>query len=269
MRATFEVRPLRWWQLWRLLSPRRWWRMWRLKRVQLGPEVDWTVGDDGYVRPPITPPVCLDDQGRVIDFGRRWGMDGPPVEAYSVVHHPERFAPLVEVAQAMVEHLARTYDVTVEDITDLDGEREPKWRPDPAETDERPVTRRAVAITPQRGDAARLIVVWSSFPGVELWAGAFFREAFPDCGCDACDEEWSVCADQLEQTALAVALGSFSEKIKGRRLETRLRRPGSSSGGTSRLKDQSYSAARIARARRLLAARPTDWQPWPRRPAAV
>ena len=41
-------------------------------------------------------------------------MDHPPEDTYSVTRHPERFAPLLEVARALREYLVATYDVTVD-----------------------------------------------------------------------------------------------------------------------------------------------------------
>ena len=75
-----------------------------------------------YERPAIDAPVFLDADGRVIDYGRRWS-GSPPEETYSVDTHPERFAPLHTVADALIVFLWNTYDVTLvegsETATDL------------------------------------------------------------------------------------------------------------------------------------------------------
>lgn len=74
-----------------------------------------------YVRPPILRQVFHDADGVPFEYGRRWDhLDGPPEDTYSVDSHPERFAPLADVAGALVRHLAVTYAVTVEDV-DLRG----------------------------------------------------------------------------------------------------------------------------------------------------
>ena len=63
-----------------------------------------------YVRPAVESPVFYDAQGRVIEYGRRWvGM--PPDDTYSVDTHPERFAPLHAVAEALLEYLQGTFEV--------------------------------------------------------------------------------------------------------------------------------------------------------------
>lgn len=54
-----------------------------------------------YLRPAIDSPVFRDDDNQVIDYGCRW-PDSPPDDAYSVDRHPERFAPLHRVADALV-----------------------------------------------------------------------------------------------------------------------------------------------------------------------
>ncbi|MDR1265967.1 MAG: DUF6226 family protein [Propionibacteriaceae bacterium] len=206
-------------------------------------------------------PVCLDDQGEAIRFGSRWGEGGPPHEAYSAVHYAERFAPVVTVAEAVVAYLDRTYDVIVDDISDLAQERELKY----SITPEIAQARRVLEITPGLSDAARLVVVLTNFPSVELRAGAFFEAAFPDCGCDACDDEWSGCADRLEETVLAVARGAFSENIRGGRVVTILGLPENGQSSSCKLKYLPYSDAYTARARRLLKPLRAGWQPWPRR----
>jgi hypothetical protein len=222
------------------------------------------VTDSGYVRPRIETPTFRDDAGRIIPYGNRWGSDVPPSDTHSVVHHSERFAPLVTVAEALIVHLVRTRDVSVEETTDPTPEREMKYV-DPSDPD-RPVARRSVKITPNRCDAAQLTMVFTGFPSLELQAGVFFASAFPGCGCDACDEEWSAEADRLEKTTLAVAHGTFSESLSRHWVETVLAYPGQHSRWTCRLKDLPYSAAYIAVGRRHLKSLPGRWQAWPQRP---
>src|SRR4051812_29452694 len=66
-----------------------------------------------YVRRIWPDPVFRDDGGAVLAYGSRWGWDGPPPATYSLVSHPERFAPLHLVADAVIEHLQEAYDVQV------------------------------------------------------------------------------------------------------------------------------------------------------------
>lgn len=64
-----------------------------------------------------------DKRGAVIPYGRRWAAqnrDGPD-ETYSIRAHPERFAPLINVAHAIIEHLTTTYDLRREDVHEVEG----------------------------------------------------------------------------------------------------------------------------------------------------
>ena len=56
-----------------------------------------------------------DASGAVINYGSRWGNDGPPADTYSVTAHPERFAPLHLVADALIRNLVDNYEVQVSD----------------------------------------------------------------------------------------------------------------------------------------------------------
>lgn len=160
-----------------------------------------------YVRPSIAQQRFRDAAGNVIEYGRHWADRGgtPPEDRYSVVSHPERFAPLHTVAAAMIEYLASRYDVDVtEGLAATEGILHP---PAPLETV------RAVRLTP-RGDAcAPLTIVLTGFPGVCLFAGVLFDARFPTCGCDACDEVWEPLADELEWQAFAIVGGGLTEDV--------------------------------------------------------
>src|SRR5690625_1937716 len=71
----------------------------------------------GYVRPSVESVEFRDDDGNIIDYGNRWASRGgtPPGDSYSVDDHPERFAPLHIVAAALIDYLASTYEVDVEE----------------------------------------------------------------------------------------------------------------------------------------------------------
>lgn len=67
-----------------------------------------------YERPTWPEEEYRDATDAVIDYGHRWGIgEGPRDDLYSVVTHPERFSPVVVVAEALIEHLVATYNVTV------------------------------------------------------------------------------------------------------------------------------------------------------------
>lgn len=67
----------------------------------------------GYARPEIPVQVFRDAAGQIIEYGNRWGAGAPPEDSYSVDTHPERFAPLHTVAEALIAHLTAGYDTAV------------------------------------------------------------------------------------------------------------------------------------------------------------
>lgn len=159
---------------------------------------------ESYRRPDVPAFEFRDADGEVIRYGERWGMGSPPDEAYSVTAHPERFAPLVEVARGLIAYLARVYDVTVtEDLALAAQVRHP--RADAVA---------AVQIVPAGADAATLTFVFSAFPGLDIEAGVAFSEHFPPCGCDACDDSVEREARRLEEVVFGIVAGGLVESIR-------------------------------------------------------
>jgi len=230
-----------------------------------------------YVRPPIPRQVFHDRAGEPFEYGERWAhLDGPPEDTYSVDSHPERFAPLVDVADALVRHLATRYAVTVEDV-DLRGFDLSSHSPDsPAHpvlaglrhVDPKAV--RAVRLVPASDDAAPLTLVVTGYPSVVVRAGVLHEDPFPSCGCDACDDTAENAAEALEELVLGVVEGRFSEGISGSRhgfgeswvryrLDGRDGRWGSGEGQLALQR-----AVAEAAGRRLAALPDGRWQPWAR-----
>ena len=206
-----------------------------------------------YRRPDVDQPVLHGPDGAVIAYGRRWGAASPPEDTYSVVSHPERFAPLHAVADALVAFLADAYEVGVRAL----GPAEIAASFPGADV------ARAVRVSPSREDAAPLVVGLTRFPGVALRAGARYDEPVPQCGCDACDESFESAADALERTVLAVAEGRFSEEVVGSRYRHTI--TDTDGVGWSSGEQLMGRAERQSPAVRLLARRRArHWQPWPR-----
>ena len=146
-----------------------------------------------YQRPSLPELVFHDERGVVIPYGQRWaaqGWDGPD-DTYSVTAHPERFAPLVEVARAIIEHLTATYDVSRTDTNELNG-----------------VTR--VRLVPRVPSAAPLEFTFHPDPRVNVIAGINTDVGW-FCPCDHCDEDVQVLVGVLEQEISAVVEGKFRE----------------------------------------------------------
>lgn len=143
-----------------------------------------------YVRPALPTATFFDENGEVIRYGRRWPDGIAPEEAYSRESHPERFAPLSLVVDALVEHLSREYEVEVRREAGEGG------------------TERIV-LAPALGAQ---ITITQAVPSVWVEAGALFHAIVPSCICDACDETAETAADELERIVLSIAAGGFREK---------------------------------------------------------
>jgi len=213
-------------------------------------------GDVSYQRPLISEHTYVDEDGRPYRYGDRWGHAGPPEASYSHDSHPGRFAPLHDVARALVDHLVADYDVAVEGqddrLIDLTGFRESDIV-------------RVFRLEPAADSAAPLTIALSSYPGVVVLAGAAHEAWLPHCGCDACDETTTSAADDLEELVDDVVEGRFEEHVSARHSRVGFRRwspGGSSSGGGSR---PEIPRQRLDQASARLDALDGPWQPWPRR----
>lgn len=209
------------------------------------------------MRPAIDAPVFRDPDGRVIEYGNRWAGD-PPEEAYSVDTHPERFAPVHTVADALIAHLRETYDVEVDEGVETAADL----------LHQAPTVVRAVRVRPNDPACAALTFVFTAYPGIFLHAGVLHDFHYPVCGCDACDSTWEREADELERHVLAVVTGHYRETVD-HRLQAwvgfALTYPDGSSSGQSRADE--VPADRLEAAATLLRARPDGWAAWPRRVA--
>jgi len=210
-----------------------------------------------YQRPLIEMPVFRDGEGRAIKYGNRWAA-GPPEDTYSVETHPERFAPLHTVADALVNHLRETYDVEVEESAEVAaGLIRPPFHD----------VVRAVRIRPNDPSCATLTVVLTADPGIYINAGLLNDFRYPVCGCDACDSTWEAEADDLERQVHAVVAGHYRESI-----DRRLGGPwvgysftypdgDEGSGGTLA---NDIPAERIKAATPILHKLSDGWSEWPR-----
>ncbi|WP_296667906.1 DUF6226 family protein, partial [Demequina sp.] len=162
-----------------------------------------------YVRPPLPELAFTDSDGKAIHYGSRWGDAGPPERTYSLTRHPERFAPLVDVANALIEHLASTYDVDVHTTEGL-----PDGAPDALRRYEHGQVRiaRATTFVPRHEMSAPLVIAETTFPSVVVAMGAVGLESSPPCGCDACDEAIEFCAEELENLVFSVVEGRYQER---------------------------------------------------------
>ena len=195
--------------------------------------------------------------------GNRWGIEGPPEEAYSRVTNPERFQPLHTAATELLDRLEREFAVERLEVHDVDDELARIRLACPP-----------VRLVPHDPQAAPIVVAFTDFPGLHLRFGSWRTEPFPNCGCDACDEMPDGSIEHMTRMVEAVVSGGFRESIQVPRLLGAGWRESEfqfndGHGGFSR------SRGRISRSRALEMTGgerhvTLDWKPWPRRntPAA-
>ena len=206
-----------------------------------------------YRRPTLPTEVYCDEQGQAIDYGNRWNEESPPDYAYSRVSNLQRFKPLHAVVDALIEWLQNNFEVSVQQDTEV---------ADDLLNVPNDVVR-AVRAVPHDPAAAPLTFVLTEFPGVYLHAGSLHDFHFPACGCDACDDDATNLADELEWTVRTVVSGGYSERFDpwpGHWIEYQLDEPGvGMRSGRGRTKDLPDERVRLART-----VLPTDgqWLPW-------
>lgn len=210
-----------------------------------------------YTRPPLQAPVIRDEDGQVIPCGHRWDSGSPPEDSYSRVSHPERFAPLHRIAEALISHLTENYDAR------LENEDEPVRAMDPVPTLDNVI--RVARLTPRKPDEAPLTFIFTAFPGVSIQAGLLYDHHFPECGCDACDETWSEQADELERLVLTVVAGGFAEWCRSGlrpRFGSSLTAVDGSGTRSSETRAGDIAANRFAATRKRLRALSDGWSAW-------
>ncbi|MFY9527498.1 MAG: DUF6226 family protein [Candidatus Acidiferrales bacterium] len=136
--------------------------------------------------------------------GRRWGAQGPPLEAYSRVTNPARFASLHDVAAELLDRLELEFDAERAEGYGLDPELEEGCK----------LARPSVTLVPRDVSAAPIVVTFSAFPGVRVRFGRWCMTAFPTCGCDACDEAAESETERLRSLIDNLTAGRFREAIR-------------------------------------------------------
>ena len=135
--------------------------------------------------------------------GDKWGIEGPPEDAYSRVTNPERFQPLHAAATALLDRLEREFVVERLEWPFVDDELSGES-----------LARPPIRLVPHDPQAAPIVVAFSDFPGLHLRFGFWRTEPFPDCGCDACDETADGEIKKMTRLVEAVVSGGFRESIR-------------------------------------------------------
>ena len=184
----------------------------------------------------------------MVEYGNRWGTEGPPPDAYSRVTTPERFRPLHEIADDLIARLEREYLVSAIPI-----ERDEILEPRGVE--------RFVRLLPESGEAAPITIAFTNFPGLKVRFGYWHTYGYPFCGCDACDEALEDQSESFSMTVEQAINGRFTEAVHLPLIGSAWLHhafPGSS--GRS-LVERDRAKDLIAFARTIKVA----WRPWTRR----
>lgn len=206
----------------------------------------------GYQRPPLAFRKFRDSDGKAIDYGHRWPDRHPPEGAHEGVRDPDRFEPLRPVANALIDWLLRTYDATL--IRTVAAES---------------AAPRVLDVVPRDPAAASVSFSLIEPSGVLITAGVLHEFRFPDCRCDACDEDIHDLAEDMEWIVRTVVSGGYSEHIDDSpspHAEYRLQAPGMQRTASARGPVSTPDRDRLAQAR---AALPPGgvWAAWTRRTA--
>lgn len=188
------------------LTPVPWWLAIPLPLVAW---VGLAVAQERDDRVRSATPVPFDDDD-----------DSSPLEAYGTVTNPERFLAVQAAARDLVDRLADRFVVRVEPGSAADDF--PRDR----------VSGVVLRVTPEDGEAGSLAVLFTDHPGVFVRTGRWSVEAFPHCGCDACDEQPDDLIQDMERFVEGYVTGGQVETLTRRAL--RLEQPDGSSTLTLR-----------------------------------
>lgn len=185
----------------------------------------------------------------------RWGSEGPPPEAYSRVSDPERFRPLHNVALRLLEQLEAAFKIERFEGYGLDSELEVG-----------DLARPSVRLVPQDPKAAPLVIAFTTFPGLKVRVGRWRTDAFPQCGCDACDETADDEATRLAELVDALTAGRFREGVSlllagDGWQESEYWLPSGHRYSSRSLVERGLAREMLARSE----SSSIEWGPWPRR----
>lgn len=132
-------------------------------------------------------------------------FEPPDEDAYGRVTNPDRYQPVVAAAREMIDGLSADFDVAISRGTAKEDFA--TWLDPAAET---------MRLEPAAGAPLRVLI--TDFPGVVLSFGRWGHEAFPSCGCDACDEDPDELIAELTWLIEAVTSGAYVEELNRRTL---------------------------------------------------
>ena len=196
----------------------------------------------------------------------RWeGEESPTDTAYSRVTNAERFRPLHTAMLEIIGWLEKDFEVERTDEYGLDEELERGLN----------LAGPGVRLSAKNADAAPITVVFTAFPGLHLRFGRWYKEHFPSCGCDACDESVEGEIERLNEMVDDVTAGRFREAIETPPIsfmgsgwrEAKFWSPDERRTSRSRTSSrvEGFRAREMTGGRRRL---DLNWKPWQRRQLA-
>src|SRR5204862_2278023 len=136
-------------------------------------------------------------------------MSGPPRETYGRVTNPERYAIVLGAARALIAELVREFDVDVTTGREADPAFVARTRG--------ALHGDVIRLVPRADGAAPVTFLFTDFPAVLARAGEWRINAYPHCGCDACDADPAYVVTELRNDIEAVTGGRVSENWDGTR----------------------------------------------------
>ena len=167
----------------------------------------------------------------------------PLPDSYGRVTNPQRYTVLHDEARSLIDGLVTTYDV-ISETGDV-GIEFPQWRGSTGEV---------IRLHPRHGTPVTFL--FTDFPGILIRFGEWRTEAFPVCGCDACDEKPDDVIIRMRAMIELVVAGGSQEVLTKRSLRQSFDWP----------QGLTVTERRIGRDERRRLGQPASrkWSPWPR-----
>jgi hypothetical protein len=148
---------------------------------------------------PVLPIESRTDAGHTdaVDLHR------PDPEAYGRVTNPYRYRVVAEEAKALISRLAEAYDV-VRSVSAAEVDF-PECKGSGRDT---------IRLVPSQG--VPLTFALTDLPGVFVGFGSWGQETFPDCGCDACDEQPAEVVRRMTELVETAIGGGYEEELTKR-----------------------------------------------------
>jgi hypothetical protein len=174
------------------------------------------------------------------------GIERHDEDAYGRVTNPERYRAVVESARELIGALLEAHEAHATSGTAAADF--PEWPDGGCET---------INVVPAAG--APLVVLITGLPGIIARCGEWTQVSFPECGCDACDEQPVEVIERLRRLIDATVSGRFAEELTRHELRHRFHGEWGHKSSRRRLTRRDR--------RRLGRPRTHHWPPWPARSA--